>query len=75
MKLMMLLMLFMMNQTKMNIIKTICLSFALIIAFTNVNAQSENKDVTITASGSGKTLEDAKQLPLMVSTLEALNAL
>jgi len=55
----------------MNTIKTICLSFALIITFTNVNAQSENKDVTITASGSGITLEDAKQSALRSATEQA----
>jgi hypothetical protein len=58
----------------MNTIKTICLSFALIITFTNVNAQSENKDVTITASGSGKTLEDAKQSALRSATEQAFGA-
>ena len=58
----------------MNTIKTICLSFALIITFTNVNAQSENKDVTITASGSGITLEDAKQSALRSATEQAFGA-
>lgn len=58
----------------MTTIKTICLSFALIITFTNVNAQSENKDVTITASGSGKTLEDAKQSALRSATEQAFGA-
>jgi ABC-type uncharacterized transport system substrate-binding protein len=58
----------------MNTIKTICLSFILIISFTIVNAQSENKDVTITASGSGKTLEDAKQSALRSATEQAFGA-
>lgn len=44
--------------------KTICLIFSFMIVFTNVNAQSENKDVTITSSGSGITLEEAKQSAL-----------
>ena len=58
----------------MNIIKKICLSFALIIGFTNVNAQSENKDVTIKASGSGKTFEEAKQSALRSATEQAFGA-
>jgi hypothetical protein len=58
----------------MNTIKTICLSFTLIISFTIVNAQSENKDVIITASGSGKTLEDAKQSALRSATEQAFGA-
>ena len=45
----------------MKIIKTICLSFALIITFSTANAQDENKNVTITVSGSGQSLDEAKQ--------------
>jgi hypothetical protein len=58
----------------MGTIKTICLSFIMIIAFTIINAQSENKDVTIIASGSGKTLEDAKQYALRSATEQAFGA-
>ena len=58
----------------MNTIKTICLSFVLIISFTIVNAQSENKDVTITASGSGKTLDAAKQSALRSAIEQAFGA-
>lgn len=48
--------------------------FMLAIAFTKTIAQSENKDVTITASGSGKTLEDAKQSALRSATEQAFGA-
>ena len=44
------------------------------IVFTNVNAQSENKDVTITSSGSGITLEEAKQSALRSATEQAFGA-
>lgn len=37
-------------------------------------AQSENKDVTIVASGSGGTLEDAKQAALRSATEQAFGA-
>jgi hypothetical protein len=62
------------KQNKMKKIKTIFLCFSLAIAFTKVNAQSENKDVTITASGSGITLEDAKQSALRSATEQAFGA-
>ena len=54
--------------------KTICLIFSFMIVFTNVNAQSENKDVTITSSGSGITLEEAKQSALRSATEQAFGA-
>ncbi len=40
----------------------------------NVFAQSENKDVTITSTGSGKTLEDAMQTALRSVTEQAFGA-
>jgi hypothetical protein len=58
----------------MNTIKNIYLVFALIIVFINANAQGENRDVTITASGSGKTLEEAKQSALRSATEQAFGA-
>jgi|TARA_B110000090_G_scaffold204357_1_gene250348 hypothetical protein len=54
--------------------KTIYLIFSFMIVFTNVNAQSENKDVTITSSGSGITLEEAKQSALRSATEQAFGA-
>ena len=55
--------------------KTIYLIFSFMIVFTNVNAQSENKDVTITSSGSGITLEEAKQSALRSATEQAFGFL
>jgi hypothetical protein len=62
------------NQTNMNPIKTFYLSLVLLSLFTTVQAQSDNKDVTITASGSGKTLEDAQQSALRSATEQAFGA-
>jgi hypothetical protein len=58
----------------MNPIKTFYLSLAFLSLFTTVQAQSDNKDVTITASGSGKTLEDAQQSALRSATEQAFGA-
>ncbi len=58
----------------MNPIKTLYFSLAFLGVFTCVQAQSENKDVTITASGSGKTLEDAQQSALRSATEQAFGA-
>jgi len=46
----------------------------LIILTSNVYAQESNKDVTITASGSGATLEEAKQSALRSATEQAFGA-
>lgn len=62
------------NQTNMNPIKTFYLSLAFLSLFTTVQAQSDNKDVTITASGSGKALEDAQQSALRSATEQAFGA-
>jgi hypothetical protein len=40
----------------------------------SLNAQDESKDVTITASGSGKTFEDAQQAALRSATEQAFGA-
>ena len=58
----------------MNPIKTFYFSLAFLGVFTCIQAQSENKDVTITASGSGKTLEDAQQSALRSATEQAFGA-
>jgi hypothetical protein len=52
-------------------IKYVIILFICVISFSYVNAQTENKDVTIIASGSGKTLEDAKQSALRSATEQA----
>jgi hypothetical protein len=51
----------------------ILFSYSLLF-FINVTAQEENKDVIITASGSGKTLEDAKQSALRSAIEQAFGA-
>lgn len=53
------------------------IQFLLILtAFTllNANAQTDNKNVTIITSGSGKTIEDAKQTALRSATEQAFGA-
>ena len=40
--------------------KLVLLFLVLTLSFMNVNAQLENKNVTIKTIGSGKTIEDAK---------------
>ena len=57
--------------------KNSTLTFIILIVFkfaTISYAQTENKDVSITASGSGKTLEDAKQAALRSATEQAFGA-
>ena len=44
------------------------------MATTNAFSQTDSKDVSITSSGSGKTLEDAKQAALRSSTEQAFGA-
>ena len=55
----------------MNRLKTLLFFAATAVGFTNIAAQSENKDITITASGSGKTLEEANQAALRSATEQA----
>jgi hypothetical protein len=58
----------------MNKPKQIIALLILTILSIGVFAQTENKDVSITASGSGKTLEDAKQAALRNATEQAFGA-
>ena len=59
----------------MKITKGVNLFFILLlISVTSTVAQSENKDVTITASGSGKTLDAAKQSALRSAIEQAFGA-
>ena len=48
------------------------LFFSLTLFYMNVNAQSENKNITIKSVGSGKTMEDAKNNALR-SALEQVS--
>lgn len=56
------------------IIKIGTLFFAMLFIVSSAYAQEANKDVTITSSGSGKTLEDAKQAALRSATEQAFGA-
>jgi hypothetical protein len=55
-------------------LKTILSIFFIFLATTNAFSQTDTKDVSITSSGSGKTLEDAKQAALRSSTEQAFGA-
>jgi hypothetical protein len=55
-------------------LKTILATLFILFATTNAFAQTDSKDVSITSSGSGKTLEDAKQAALRSSTEQAFGA-
>jgi len=55
-------------------LKTILSIFFILLATTNAFSQTDSKDVSITSSGSGKTLEDAKQAALRSSTEQAFGA-
>ena len=58
----------------MKSLKTILSIFFILLATTNGFSQTDDKDVSITASGSGKTLEDAKQAALRSATEQAFGA-
>ncbi len=58
----------------MNKLKPIIASLALTCFTFGAFAQTDNKDVSITSSGSGKTLEDAKQAALRSATEQAFGA-
>lgn len=59
----------------MNTIKTLTIFFIITILSThNLSAQTDSKEVTITSSGSGKTMEDAKQAALRSATEQAFGA-
>lgn len=62
------------NQNMMRIIKIGTLFFAMLFIVCSAHAQETNKDVTITSSGSGKTLEEAKQAALRSATEQAFGA-
>lgn len=62
------------NQNMMRIIKIETLFFAMLFMVCSAHAQEANKDVTITSSGSGKTLEDAKQAAFRSATEQAFGA-
>ena len=55
-------------------LKTILSIFFILLATTNAFSQTDSKDVSITSSGSGKTLEDAKQAALRSSIEQAFGA-
>ena len=55
-------------------LKTILSIFFILLATTNAFSQTASKEVSITSSGSGKTLEDAKQAALRSSTEQAFGA-
>lgn len=58
----------------MNKLKPIIASLVLTFFTFGAFAQTDNKDVSITSSGSGKTLEDAKQAALRSATEQAFGA-
>jgi hypothetical protein len=58
----------------MKSLKTILSIFFILLATTNAFSQTDSKDVSITSSASGKTLEDAKQAALRSSTEQAFGA-
>lgn len=58
----------------MNKLKPIIASLVLTFFTFGVFAQTDSKDVSITSSGSGKTLEDAKQAALRSATEQAFGA-
>ena len=62
------------NPKNMNKLKPIIASLVLTFFTFGVFAQTASKDVSITSSGSGKTLEDAKQAALRSSTEQAFGA-
>ena len=55
-------------------LKIIVSIFFILLTTTNTFSQTASKDVSITASGSGKTLEDAKQAALRSATEQAFGA-
>ena len=57
-----------------NSLKIIVSIFFILLATTNTFSQTASKEVSITASGSGKTLEDAKQASLRSATEQAFGA-
>jgi hypothetical protein len=62
------------NPKNMNKLKPIIASLVLTFFSFGVFAQTDSKDVSITSSGSGKNLEDAKQAALRSATEQAFGA-
>ena len=58
----------------MKSLKIILSMFFILLALTNAFKQTDSKDVSITSSGSGKTLGDAKQAALRSATEQAFGA-
>jgi hypothetical protein len=57
-----------------SILKSVIIMSLFVLATTNTFSQTASKEVSITASGSGKTLEDAKQSALRSATEQAFGA-
>jgi len=55
-------------------LKSVIITSLFVLATTNTFSQTASKEVSITASGSGKTLEDAKQAALRSATEQAFGA-
>ena len=62
------------NQHMNRKIKTGTVFIAMLFIVFSAHAQEANKDVSITSSGSGKTMEDAKQAALRSATEQAFGA-
>lgn len=62
------------KRLNMNHLKSLVFLFILSFLFIKATAQTDSKDVTIKASGSGKTLEEAKQAALRSATEQAFGA-
>ena len=59
------------NRIMIKSLKIIVSVFFILLTATNTFSQTASKEVSITASGSGKTLEDAKQTALRSATEQA----
>jgi hypothetical protein len=57
-----------------SLLKSVFFTSLFVLAITNTFSQTASKEVSITASGSGKTLEDAKQAALRSATEQAFGA-
>jgi len=62
------------NRIMIKSLKIIVSVFFILLTATNTFSQTPSKEVSITASGSGKTLEDAKQAALRSATEQAFGA-
>jgi hypothetical protein len=57
-----------------SLLKSVIITSLFVLATTHTFSQTASKEVSITASGSGKTLEDAKQAALRSATEQAFGA-